>query len=338
MAARHPRAEQLWHQLRCFQSSITSGYMRCQREFSVLVRAVRPHRLVTAHVEIPLGILSLVDSLRFHALLTLSAIFIESSSVPVCCIAPQNHEVFVSLCKQADDMFIFFPVTRLASKPLRRFFTVIGALLVAGFAAAPVLAETLRGQVVTVFDGDSFILLVGDAQIGIRMVEIDTPEVGQDWHDEAGRALRRKILRQAVAVDIVDRDRYGRLVGKVWLGERDINREMIVEGHAWAYRQYLRDESLLEDEAAAREATLGLWALADPLPPWRWRHQQRGGEEQKTAADCRIKGNISSSGKRIYHVPGQQYYEQTRISTGKGERWFCTEAAARKAGWRRSRV
>ena len=235
-------------------------------------------------------------------------------------------------------MFVFFPMTRLASKPLRRFFTAIGALLVVGVGAVPTLAETLWGRVVTVFDGDSFILLIDDTQVGIRMAEIDTPEVGQDWHEQAGRALRRKILRQAVAVDIVDRDRYGRLVGKVWLGDRDINREMIVEGHAWAYLQYLRDETLREDEAAAREAALGLWALADPMPPWRWRHQQHGGEEQKSSGDCKIKGNISSSGKRIYHLPGQQYYEQTRISTVKGERWFCSEAAARKAGWRRSRV
>lgn len=225
-----------------------------------------------------------------------------------------------------------------ASKPQGRSFAAVLIVLIVGVGAVPALAQTLQGRVVTVFDGDSFILLVDDTQIGIRMVEIDTPEVGQDWHDQAGRALRGKILRQSIVVDIVDRDRYGRLVGKVWLGDRDINREMIVEGHAWAYRQYLRDESLLVDEAAAREATLGLWALADPTPPWRWRHQQQGGEAPKASGDCTIKGNISSSGERIYHLPGQQYYPQTRISTAKGERWFCTEAAARKAGWRRSRV
>lgn len=51
---------------------------------------------------------------------------------------------------------------------------------------------------------------------------------------------------------------------------------------------------------------------------------------------CRIKGNISSSGERIYHVPGGQYYDVTRISRAKGERWFCSQAEARKAGWRRS--
>ncbi|TPK70784.1 hypothetical protein FJ527_28290 [Mesorhizobium sp. B2-4-18] len=54
---------------------------------------------------------------------------------------------------------------------------------------------------------------------------------------------------------------------------------------------------------------------------------------------CNIKGNISyNTGERIYHVPGQEYYSETRISLLKGERWFCSEAEARAAGWRKSRV
>lgn len=53
---------------------------------------------------------------------------------------------------------------------------------------------------------------------------------------------------------------------------------------------------------------------------------------------CNIKGNISyNTGERIYHLPGQAYYEETRISTGNGERWFCSEEEARAAGWRKSR-
>jgi hypothetical protein len=54
------------------------------------------------------------------------------------------------------------------------------------------------------------------------------------------------------------------------------------------------------------------------------------------AAGCNIKGNVSLSGERIYHLPGQEYYSVTRIDWLRGERWFCSEAAARKAGWRRA--
>lgn len=53
---------------------------------------------------------------------------------------------------------------------------------------------------------------------------------------------------------------------------------------------------------------------------------------------CNIKGNISyNTGEAIYHVPGQEYYDATVISASKGERWFCSEAEARQAGWRKAR-
>ena len=53
---------------------------------------------------------------------------------------------------------------------------------------------------------------------------------------------------------------------------------------------------------------------------------------------CNIKGNISiQSREHIYHVPGQEYYEETKIYPQYGERWFCSEAEARAAGWRRAR-
>ena len=56
------------------------------------------------------------------------------------------------------------------------------------------------------------------------------------------------------------------------------------------------------------------------------------------AATCNIKDNVSTRGERIYHMPDQRYYDETRISASHGERWFCSEAEARAAGWRRSRV
>lgn len=51
--------------------------------------------------------------------------------------------------------------------------------------------------------------------------------------------------------------------------------------------------------------------------------------------DCLVKGNISSGGK-IYHIPGGQFYDKTIIDTSRGEKWFCSETEAQTAGWRRS--
>lgn len=59
----------------------------------------------------------------------------------------------------------------------------------------------------------------------------------------------------------------------------------------------------------------------------------------QAAHACNIKGNISqTTGARIYHVPGQKYYDATVINPRAGERWFCSEAEARAAGWRQSRI
>ena len=52
---------------------------------------------------------------------------------------------------------------------------------------------------------------------------------------------------------------------------------------------------------------------------------------------CLIKGNVSfSSGERIYHVPGGEFYTTTQIDPEYGERWFCTDQEAIDAGWRKS--
>jgi hypothetical protein len=54
--------------------------------------------------------------------------------------------------------------------------------------------------------------------------------------------------------------------------------------------------------------------------------------------NCRIKGNVSVSGERIYHRPSDDYYMRTVVNPFRGERWFCSEADARQAGWRPARV
>jgi hypothetical protein len=56
-------------------------------------------------------------------------------------------------------------------------------------------------------------------------------------------------------------------------------------------------------------------------------------------SSCNVKGNISfHSGEHIYHVPGQENYIDTIIDPLKGERYFCSEAEARGAGWRRAGI
>ena len=93
----------------------------------------------------------------------------------------------------------------------------------------------------------------------------------------------------------------------------------------------------VSDETAVKAACRGVWR-GEFVEPSRWRRGERlEAAAASNAGDCRIKGNISRKGTRIYHVPGGAFYARTRIDTAKGERWFCSEAQAQAAGWRRAK-
>jgi len=144
-------------------------------------------------------------------------------------------------------------------------------LLVFLLTAANAFTERIVGEVVRVSDGDTLTLLANEKQHKIQLAEIDAPEKEQPWGYNAKQALSKKVFREIITVDVVDIDRYGRVVGRIWRGERDISRELVAEGHAWVYRQYMTDKNLLNDERDAREQQLGLWSLENPVPPWEWR-------------------------------------------------------------------
>ena len=114
--------------------------------------------------------------------------------------------------------------------------------------------QALVGVVTRVLDGDTIALRAESGSHRIRLGEIDAPESGQPGGRAAQRALDKKIDDLRVRVEVRTVDRFGRLIGRVYLNERDINREMVAEGHAWAYREYLTDRSFLRVEKQARGA------------------------------------------------------------------------------------
>jgi endonuclease YncB( thermonuclease family) len=145
-------------------------------------------------------------------------------------------------------------------------------------ACPPVFADVVTGRVVKVSDGDTVtVLSAGNTQHKIRMYGIDAPESDQPFGKKSKEMLSNLIVQKEVRVDITDRDRYGREVGRIYLGNTDINREMLKQGGAWAYRHYLKDPSFIADEEAAKRTKLGLWALAEKerIPPWKWRKDAR---------------------------------------------------------------
>lgn len=234
------------------------------------------------------------------------------------------------------------------------------------FAGVSVAAESpvLVGRVIKVTDGDTIKVRLDSGPIDVRLDSIDAPERRQPYGRDALAALYALVADKTVELEVVEQDRYSRQVAVVYVGGVNVNARMVQEGHAWAYREYVRDMAFCRWEGTARTERLGIWRLdpGDQVAPWEWRDLSRGqiyeptDYTQKTVEDCirasgsrtdaapaastdascRIKGNISESG-RIYHLPGSANYNATRIDEARGERWFCTAEEAEAAGWRQPR-
>jgi endonuclease YncB( thermonuclease family) len=127
--------------------------------------------------------------------------------------------------------------------------------------------------VVSIADGDILTLLIGRRQLRIRLAEIDAPERGQPYGTKAKQALNDLAFGKSARVVEVDRDRYSRTVGQLYVGNLDVNPQLVRQGYAWVYRKYAKQQLLydLEDEATA--AKRGLWADARAVPPWEWRRR-----------------------------------------------------------------
>ena len=215
---------------------------------------------------------------------------------------------------------------------LRRTICVALAILIFGTHWAP--AESVRGPARLV-DGDT-IEVRGQM---VRLFGIDAPETAQTCEASgrrypcgklAAETLSKLIAGRTVQCEGTERDRYERLIGWCRAGGTDLNREMVRLGWAVAFRQFT--DVFLEEELDAAKAARGLWRGQFERPTL-FRAARWAAAEQKSPNGCPIKGNISDRG-RIYHTPWSRHYSRTRINTRRGERWFCTEAEAIRAGWR----
>ena len=115
--------------------------------------------------------------------------------------------------------------------------------------------------------------------IDVRLQDIDAPEKSQAYGNTARAALVDMIADRDVFVDVIDTDRYGRKIVRVFRepDRPDVIKALVRDGHVWVYRRKVNDTSLVELEDAAREARRGLWSLPDEdlMPPWQYRYLRR---------------------------------------------------------------
>ncbi|MBM4267126.1 MAG: hypothetical protein FJ144_11025 [Deltaproteobacteria bacterium] len=139
-------------------------------------------------------------------------------------------------------------------------------------------SATIHGEVVHVFDGDSFVMKSGSRKIEVRVFGIDAPEKTQPWSDRARSRARELLVGEDVLVLVErGRDGYGRVVGDVRLDDgRSFAGLMVGEGLAWQYKRYSNDAEIAALEKKARSAHRGLWSEKNPEPPWDFRRRGSG--------------------------------------------------------------
>lgn len=184
-------------------------------------------------------------------------------------------------------------------------------------------------RVKRVIDGDTFETFSGNK---VRLIGVNTPEsIGKaDFYGrEASRYSRDRLQDKTVYLfaDVGDKDKYGRVLRYVFIDNESImyNESLLVEGYANVMTvppNVLYAEKFVQSAREARENNRGLWSS----------NRKSKTNYKPKCADPKIKGNINANNDRIYHLPGDRHYEET-----KAEALFCTEAEAKSAGFRRTK-
>lgn len=142
----------------------------------------------------------------------------------------------------------------------------------------------LSGVVSRVVDGDTLWLKTDDQPepAVIRIEGIDAPEICQPWGGEAKQALTEMVLNRQMLVKIVARDEHGRVVGKVYDGDKDVGDRLVRDGHAWSARYKYDRGPYVAEERMAQSLKRGLHGAGTPEMPRTFR-QRHGPCQPETA-------------------------------------------------------
>ncbi len=137
-------------------------------------------------------------------------------------------------------------------------------------------AQTLKGEVISIGDGDTIRVRQGGRAITVRLACIDAPETAQSpWGQQARRYVQQRLpIGHEVSLDVKTTDRYRRLVAEV-ISDININLAMVEDGQAFAYRAYLGGcdaKEYLDAEFRASRRRYGVWQVEGGITrPWDFR-------------------------------------------------------------------
>lgn len=133
----------------------------------------------------------------------------------------------------------------------------------------------LVGECVYVYDGDTVLVDAAGKKTKIRLYGIDAPELSQEFGDKSRALLSRLIEKKKVTVSVTGEDKYGRLIGVVFVDGMDVNALMLKNGAAWHYKDYDKSTEYAELESLARKERLGLWSTRSIIAPWEYRKNNK---------------------------------------------------------------
>lgn len=138
-----------------------------------------------------------------------------------------------------------------------------------------VSAQTISGRIVKVQDGDTVTLLDSiNTQYKIRLYGIDAPENGQEYGNKSKDYLSSLTAGKDVRVVVKGKDIYKRTLGVIYLGELNINAQMVRAGYAWNY-YYSKDKYYIKLQKEAQGKKIGLWSMPNPIDPYYFRKSKK---------------------------------------------------------------
>jgi endonuclease YncB( thermonuclease family) len=158
---------------------------------------------------------------------------------------------------------------------------VVGLVaLLAGMvsAATAAHAQAQAVRVVRVVDGDTVVVRTSESlNLKVRLRGIDAPECGMPFGPQAQRFLEQLVLGRTVQMAKMGRDRYGRTVATLAVGEHDVGFALLQAGlawHDWRHHPPRLQGATGHYAEAQQRAVLsfaGLWSEPRHVAPWQWR-------------------------------------------------------------------
>lgn len=150
----------------------------------------------------------------------------------------------------------------------------LGVIFVLLYWNVVMAINPITGKVVTVIDGNTVVVLSGSETYQVVLRDVDSPEPGQPFAEEAKTHLQKVLLNKNVMLELSGKDRWGNYIGVVYVNaSTDLRHELVRRGFAWISEK-CTDEELAGLQEHARQNRAGLWADESPLPPWVFRRQQ----------------------------------------------------------------